>query len=225
MLTDDGAGDLVAVPNVVDMPEAEARQTLEEAGLVVDNVRRRATDRVEPGIVLEQNPPADRQVEPGSEVDLTVSAAPRPVVVPSLDGLPLDAAQAALENEGLELGEVREENNEDVPEDRIISQSPEAFSEVPRGSAVDVVVSTGPSVVIVPDVTCMSLATAEAQLTGLGLEPQLGEDAPPNPECGFNPNNVVQQDTAPGTAVPPGTVIVLHQRATASPSPSPSPSP
>jgi eukaryotic-like serine/threonine-protein kinase len=225
MLTDDGAGDLVAVPNVVDMPEAEARQTLERAGLVVDNVRRRATDRVEPGIVLEQNPPADRQVEPGSEVDLIVSAEPRPVSVPSLDGLPLDAAEAALENEGLELGEVREENNETVPEDRIISQSPEAFSEVPRGSAVDVVVSTGPSVVIVPDVTCMSLAAAEAQLTGLGLEPQLGEDAPPNPECGFNPNNVVQQDTAPGTPVPPGTVIVLHQRAAASPSPSPSPSP
>ncbi len=223
MLTDDVAGDLVAVPNVVDMPEAEARQTLEEAGLVVDNVRRRATDRVEPGIVLEQNPPADRQVEPGSEVDLILSAEPRPVVVPFLDGLPLDAAQAALENVGLELGEVREENNEDVPEDRIISQSPGAFQEVPRGSAVDVVVSTGPSVVIVPNVTCMSLAAAEAQLTGLGLEPQLGEDAPPNPECGFNPNNVVQQDTAPGTEVPPGTVIVLHQRAGASPSPSPSP--
>jgi eukaryotic-like serine/threonine-protein kinase len=223
MLTDDGAGDLVAVPNVVEMPEAEARQTLEDAGLVVDNVRRRATDRVEPGIVLEQNPAADRQVEPGSEVDLIVSAAPRPVVVPSLDGLPLDAAEATLANAGLELGDVREENDETVPEDRIISQSPEAFSEVPRGSAVDVVVSTGPSVVIVPDVTCMSLAAAEAQLTGLGLEPQLGEDAPPNPECGFNPNNVVQQDTDPGTPVPPGTVIVLHQRAAASPSPSPSP--
>ena len=223
MLTDGGAGDLVSVPNVVDMPEAEALQTLEDAGLVVDNVRRRATDRVEPGIVLEQNPPADRQVEPGSEVDLVVSAEPRPVVVPSLDGMTLDTAEAALANAGLELGEITDENSEDVPEDRIISQSPEAFTEVPRGSAVDVVVSTGPSVVIVPDVTCMTLAAAEAQLTELGLQPELGEDVLPNPECGFNPNNVVQQDTAPGTTVPQGTVIVLHQRAAPSPSPSPSP--
>jgi beta-lactam-binding protein with PASTA domain/predicted Ser/Thr protein kinase len=225
MLTDDGGGDLVVVPNVVDLPEAEARQTLEDAGLVVDNVTHRRTDRVEPGIVLEQTPPADRQVEPGSEIDLIVSAEPRPVVVPSLDGMTLDTAEAALENAGLELGDVDEENSEEVPEDRIISQSPEAFTEVPKGSAVNVVVSSGPSVVIVPDVTCMPLATAEAQLTGLGLEPQLGEDAAPNPECGFNPNNVVQQDTAPGTAVPPGTVIVLHQRVTTSTSPSPSPSP
>jgi len=225
MLTDDSGGDLVIVPDVVDMTEARARQTLEDAGLVVDNVRRRATDRVEPGIVLEQNPPADRQVEPETEVDLIVSAAPRPVVVPSLEGGTVEAARTALENEGLELGDVREENSESVPEDRIISQSPEAFSEVPRGTPVDVVVSSGPSVVIVPNVECRPLAEAEAELEGLGLVPQLGEDAPPNPECGFNPNNVVQQDTAPGTAVPPGTVIVLHQRVAASPSPSPSPSP
>jgi eukaryotic-like serine/threonine-protein kinase len=223
MLTDDGGGGLVAVPDVVDLPEAEALQQLEDAGLVVEDVRRRATDRVEPGIVLEQNPPADRRVEPGSEVDLVVSAAPRPVVVPSLEFMTVEAAEAALANAGLELGEVTEESSEDVPEDRIISQSPEAFSEVPRGSAVDVVVSTGPSVVIVPDVTCMPLATAEAMLTGLGLEPQLGEDVLPNPECGFNPNNVVQQDSAPGTEVPPGTVIVLHQRVVGSPSESPSP--
>jgi beta-lactam-binding protein with PASTA domain len=223
MLTDDGGGDLVVVPNVVDLPEAEAVQELEDAGLVVDNVRRRATDRVEPGIVLEQNPPADRQVEPGSEVDLVVSAAPRPVDVPSLEGMTLDTAETTLANAGLELGEVREENSQDVPEGRIISQSPEAFTEVPRGSPVDVVVSLGPSVVIVPDVTCMPLATAEAMLTGLGLEPQLGEDVLPNPECGFNPNNVAQQDTAPGTEVQPGTVIVLHQRVVGSPSESPSP--
>jgi beta-lactam-binding protein with PASTA domain/predicted Ser/Thr protein kinase len=225
MLTDGGAGDLVSVPNVVDMPEAEARQTLEDAGLVVDNVSRRRTDRVEPGIVLEQNPAADRQVEPGFEVDLVVSAEPRPVSVPSLEGMTLETAEATLENAGLELGEVSEENSEEIPEDRIISQSPEAFTEAPRGTAVDVVVSLGRSLVIVPDVECRSLASAEAELTGLGLEPQLGEDVLPNPECGFNPNNVGQQDTAPGTPVPPGTVIVLHQRAAASPSPSPSPSP
>ncbi|MDP9119330.1 MAG: Stk1 family PASTA domain-containing Ser/Thr kinase [Actinomycetota bacterium] len=221
MLTDDGAGDLVTVPNVVDRPEAEARQTLTDAGLIVDNVSRRRTDRVEPGIVLEQNPPADRQVEAGSEIDLIVSAELRPVVVPSLEFMTVEGAEAALANVGLELGGVREENNEEVPEDRIISQSPEAFTEVPKGSAVDVVVSTGPSVVIVPDVTCMPLAAAEAQLTELGLQPELGEDVLPNPECGFNPNNVVQQDTAPGTEVPTGTVIVLHQRASPSPSPSP----
>jgi eukaryotic-like serine/threonine-protein kinase len=225
MLTEDGAGDLVAVPDVVDMTQAEAVRTLEGEGLVVDNITKDRTDRVDPGIVLEQTPLPDRQVEPGSEVDLVVSAAPRPVNVPNLDGMTLESAEASLTNAGLELGDVREENSQDVPEDRIISQSPEAFTQVPKGTPVDVIVSIGPAVVIVPDVTCDTLANAEAELRELDLTPQLGEDAPPNPECGFNPNNVVLQDTPPGTEVEPGTVIVLHQRATGAPSPSPSPSP
>jgi eukaryotic-like serine/threonine-protein kinase len=225
MLTDDGGGDLVAVPDVVDMPEDRARQTLEDVGLVVDNVTRRRTDRVEPGIVLEQNPPADRQVEPGSEVDLVVSAPPRPVDVPSLEGMTIEAAEAALENAGLALGVVDEQNNEDVPEGRIISQSPAAFTGVPKGTAVNVVVSLGPSLVIVPDVECRPLEVAQAELEGLDLQVQLGEDVLPNPECPTNPSVVAQQDTAPGSAVPPESVIVLHQRVTSSPSPSASPSP
>ena len=225
MLTEDGAGDLIAVPDVVDMPQAEAVETLEDAGLVVDNVRRRVTDRFEPGIVLEQNPPADRQVEPDTEVDLIVSAAPRPVVVPALDGMTLETAEATLANAGLELGDVREENSEDVPEDRIISQSPEAFAEAPKGSAVNVTVSAGPSLVIVPNVECKSLASAQAELEGLHLQVQVGEDVLPNPGCPTNPSVVAQQDTEPGTPVPPETVIVLHQRVTTSPSPSPSASP
>jgi serine/threonine-protein kinase len=225
MLTDGGGGNLVAVPDVVDMPEDRARQTLEDAGLVVDNVTRRRTDRVEPGIVLEQNPPADRQVEPGTEIDLVVSAEPRPVDVPSLEGMTIEAAKAALENAGLELGVVDEQNNENVPEDRIISQSPAAFTEVPKGTAVNVVVSLGPSLVIVPDVECRPLEAAQAELEGLNLRVQLGEDVLPNPECPTNPSVVAQQDTAPGSAVPPESVIVLHQRVTSSPSPSPSASP
>ena len=89
---------------------------------------------------------------------------------------------------------------------------------------MNVVVSAGPSVVIVPDVTCRTYASAKAELEGLGLDPQLGDPVLPRPEC---PSlvNVAQQDTPPGTAVPPGTVIVLHQGTPPSPSPSPSPSP
>jgi serine/threonine-protein kinase len=224
MLTDGGGEELVAVPDVVDMTEVKARQTLEDAGLVVDNVSRRRTDRVEPGIVLEQDPPADRRVATGSEVDLIVSAEPRPVVVPSLAGMTVDAAEAALENVGLVLGEVREENSETIPEGQIIGQSPGAGEEVPKDTPVAVVVSAGPSVVIVPDVLCRTYASAKAELQGLRLRVELGDPVLPRPECPATVN-VAQQDTEPGSQVPPGTVIVLHQSVRPSPSPSPTASP
>jgi serine/threonine-protein kinase len=224
MLTDDGGGEFVAVPDLTGLTRAEAEERLDRAGLVVGDITRRRTDRVPPGQVLEQAPLPDRQVEEGSAVDLVLSAPPRPVDVPSLQGLTLEAAQAELEAAGLVLGEVTEENSETVPEDLIISHSPGPGEEVAPDTPVDVVVSAGPSVVIVPDVLCRTYASAKAELQNLGLRVELGDPVLPRPECP-NSVNVAQQDTAPGTAVPPDTLIVLHQGMVASPSPTESPSP
>jgi beta-lactam-binding protein with PASTA domain len=106
----------------------------------------------------------------------------------------------------------------------VISQDPGPGEEVPRGTPVDVVVSAGPSVVIVPDVLCRTYANAKAELEGLGLVVELGDPVIPRPECPSR-LNVAQQDTPPGTAVDPGTTIVLHQGLPPSPPPSPTESP
>jgi eukaryotic-like serine/threonine-protein kinase len=222
MLSDDEGSGLVVVPSLTGLTEEQARTRLENAGLVLDDVSRRRTDEVPPGQVLEQNPPPDRQVEEGSAVDIVLSQAPRPVTVPRLDGLTVEDAQAALEDVGLTLGQQTEDNSETVDEGRIISQSPAAGEQVPKDTEVDVVVSAGPSVIIVDDVTCLPYSNAKARLEGIGLEVELGDRVTPRPECP-NSVNVAQQDTAPGTAVPPGTLIVLHQGLLPTP-PSPSPS-
>jgi beta-lactam-binding protein with PASTA domain/predicted Ser/Thr protein kinase len=221
MLTDDGGGEMVAVPDLVGLTRLQAQQQLDEAGLIMGDRTRRPSDEVPAGRVIEQDPPADRQIETGSAVDLVFSSGPKTVEVPSVTGLSVADAEAALETAGLVLGEQSEQNDQTVPEGQIISQDPPAGEEVPEETPVNVVVSAGPSVVIVPDVTCRSYASAKAELEGLGLDPELGDAVLPRPEC---PNvvNVAQQDTPPGTAVDPGTVIVLHQ---GMPSPSPSPSP
>ena len=184
--------------------------------------RRRSFDYEPAGRVIEQDPPAARQIEAGSAVDLVFSSGPKTVEVPSVTGLSVTDAEAALETAGLVLGEQAEQNDQSVPEGQIISQDPAAGEEVPEETPVNVVVSAGPSVVIVPDVTCRSYASAKAQLEGLGLIAELGDPVLPRPECP-NPINVAQQDTPAGTAVDPGTVILLHQGMVASPSPSPSP--
>jgi serine/threonine-protein kinase len=226
MLTDDGGPDLIEVPNVVGEQYEDAKGILEEAGFTVndEDVEYRRTESAEPGTVLEQEPEAGLRRDEDTEVILTVARELRQVEVPSLEGMTLDVARTTLENAGLVLGDVDEENSEEVPEDRIIGQFPEAFSKVPKGTPVDVTVSAGRSLVIVPNVTCRVLPAAEAELEGLGLQVQIGDDVLPNPDCPTNPNNVAQQDTPPGTAVPPGTVIVLHQAAPdTSPTPPPTP--
>jgi eukaryotic-like serine/threonine-protein kinase len=224
MLTDDGGEDLVAVPDLVGRTESEAEDLLEAQGLSVGERKIRRTDTVPPGQIVEQNPLPERQVQTGSEVDIWVSAPPRLFVVPSLIGGRIEDAQAELEAANLVLGEQTRQNDQEIPEGEIISQDPPAGEEVPKDTPVDVVVSAGPSVVIVPDVTCRSYASAKAQLEGLGLVAELGDPVLPRPECP-NPVNVAQQDTPAGSQVDPGTVIVLHQGAPPSPSPTESPSP
>jgi len=222
MLTDDGEGEFVAVPNLIGLTKLEAQQELDGAGLILGDVRRRPTERFPAGEVIAQHPEADRQLQAGNAVDIVIAAAPKPVEVPSLEDLTLEEAQAELEAVGLILGGTTEENSETVEEGRIISQSPQAGDEVPKDTPVDVVVSSGRSVVIVPDVLCRTYASAKAELQGLGLAVQLGDPVLPRPECPASVN-VAQQDTEAGSAVPPGTVIVLHQSVRPSPSPSASP--
>jgi serine/threonine-protein kinase len=225
MLTDDGQGELVAVPNLVGLTELEAQQRLDAAGLIKGDTKRRRTDEVPPGQVVDQAPDAGRQLQAGGAVDIWISQRPKPVEVPSVVGLTVQDAQVELEAANLALGEVSEQNDQEIPEGQIISQDPGAGERVPRDTPVDVVVSAGPSVVIVPDVTCLTFAQARAQLVGLGLDARLGDRVLPRLECPNDPDLVARQDTPPGSQVDPGTVIVLHLGLPPSPSPSPSPSP
>jgi serine/threonine-protein kinase len=223
MLTDDGGGGLVAVPNLIGLTESEAQQRLDDAGLVVGERKVRRTDRVPPGQIVDQDPVEGNQIQEGEAVDIWVSAAPKLIEVPPLVGDTVGDAQAELEAMGLVLGEQTPQNDQEIPEGEIISQDPAAGEEVPKDTPVNVVVSAGPSVVIVPDVTCRKYASAKAELEGLQLVVQLGDPVLPLPQC---PNglNVAQQDTPPLSQVDPGTVIVLHQ-GMVSPSPTESPSP
>jgi serine/threonine-protein kinase len=225
MLTDGGGTEFVVMPDVVGKPLAEAQGILSDKGFEKVEVTRRVVDpaTTRPGIVIEQSPRARNQVDPTKTVLLTVAKAPPKVEVPPLEGLTVDEARTALEEVGLVLGEQTRGNSETVPEDHIISSSPATGEKIPKGSTVDVVVSNGPSLVIVPDVTCSTYKQAKARIEGLHLTIQLGDPVLPLVQCP-NPVNVAQQDTEPNSAVPPGTVIVVHQ-GMLKPSPTPSPSP
>ena len=89
--------------------------------------------------------------------------------VPQVTNMTLRAATDRLEQEGLKIGAVERVNSDDVPEGRIVSQSPESGETVEEGSSVDVEVSAGSKTAVVPSVIGMSRADAEAALDDRGL--------------------------------------------------------
>jgi hypothetical protein len=67
------------------------------------------------------------------------------VDVPDVVGLAQAAAETAITGAGLDVGTVTTENSDTVAAGDVISQDPVAGTSVPVGSAVDLVVSSGPA--------------------------------------------------------------------------------
>ena len=141
----------VTVPNVVNLPQADAEAAIVAASLVTGTVTLTNSDTIAAGLVMEQNPAADSTVNPGSAVDLVVSsgAVQITVTVPDVVNLPQADAEAAIVAAGLITGSTTLTPSDTITAGLVMEQNPAAGSTVNPGSAVDVVVSQGPAANIV----------------------------------------------------------------------------
>jgi serine/threonine-protein kinase len=126
------------VPDVLRIRSDRARSVLEASGFIV------LEDSVESdlplGGVVDIAPEPGTMVALPAEVTLTVSLGPPLVEMPMVVGLTQEAAVAALEAVGLEVGEVEERFRFGLPEGTVIEQEPAAETEIPQGSRVRLVV-------------------------------------------------------------------------------------
>ena len=123
------------------------------------------------------------------------------VSVPSITYYYQAQAEKMLADAGLELGEVKEEQNEESYEGLILSQSPEADASVDEGSKVDITIAKGrpiPTSIVVPDLKGMGQEEAETALIAATLFP-LNEGTVNSDDV--EPGKVCEQTPAPGTSV------------------------
>ncbi len=193
------------VPDLFNRTEQEVRTDLDRGELTLGDVQEQHVEDVEAGRVITwsvagQDRPAE--APKGSEVDLVLSSGPAPRTVPPLEGAALDAARAALEELGL-LVQVSEDFSS-VAEGLVISSSPEDGATLARGGTVEVVVSKGRDLVVVPDVAGSSIDGAIAGLRANGLV----EGDVSGPAGG----DVNATDPEAGASVERGTVVDLFLR-------------
>jgi eukaryotic-like serine/threonine-protein kinase len=131
-----------AVPRVLELTEADARERLTELGFRVRVEGERANPAIPQGAVVWQDPPPDMVVPPNSSVQLVLSGGPAPVSVPDVVGLSLQFAEAILEAAGMKVGRVdRVTSGQEA--DVVLSVRPPPGNGRPRGSSVDLLVSSG----------------------------------------------------------------------------------
>jgi beta-lactam-binding protein with PASTA domain len=193
------------VPNVVDLPQAAAQSAITAAGLVLGTVTLTASTTVPAGTVVSESPVATTSVAQGRMVDLVVSAGP-PISVPDVVGLTQDAAESAITAADLRVGIVTVTTSETVPIGSVIGESPSGGALVVRGTAVDLLVSSGPPPVNIPNVVGLTQAAAQSIITNarltLGAVTKISRFAIPA-------GTVITQNPAAGSSAPQGTPIAI----------------
>ncbi|HEY8448941.1 MAG TPA: PASTA domain-containing protein, partial [Bacillota bacterium] len=126
--------------------------------------------------------------------------------VPDVRGLTLRSAEIELTRAGLSV-EVERRHHPTVPEGLVISQSPEASTQVVVGTSVTITVSLGPEPadVVLPNFIGRPLDEVRAEMERLGLK--LGEL---RTQVSDYPQQFIRdQEPAPGTTLPPGSEVNL----------------
>ncbi len=194
----------VAVPDIVDRPEADAISELTAAGLIAGDVTEAHHDTIVAGNVVSSDPAADTEVDPGSAVDYVLSSGPAPVAVPDIVDRPEADAISELTAAGLIAGDVTEAHHDTIVAGNVVSSDPAADTEVDPGSAVDYVLSSGPAPVAVPDIVDRPEADAISELTAAGL---IAGDVTEAHHDTIVAGNVVSSDPAADTEVDPGSAV------------------
>ncbi len=183
------------VPNVVDMSWDRANEALFDDDLQAKRVDE-SSDAIAEGNVIRTDPAAGTTVTPGQEITLYVSTGAQLATVPTLVSLSQAEASAALSAAGLGVGSVRNTNDPNLAAGVVVSADQTEGSQVPIGTAVNLVVASGKVTLV--DVVGYTVAAAQRDLTAenLGLTVAVIED----PACPASPGEpiVASQSLAPG---------------------------
>ncbi|MBV6521334.1 MAG: Serine/threonine-protein kinase PrkC [Gemmatimonadaceae bacterium] len=203
---DDGVATGVKVPVVVGMNYEDAVRRLAAIGLKGTLGESRVTSASPRSTVLAQHPAAGLDASRGTSIVLDVSTSERPTTVPTIAGMTQAGAAAELKRVGLNLGRVQEEAADD-PRGTVLRLRPDAGQVVPMGTAIDLVVSGGPSELFMPDVIGREVGEATIMLEQLGVQmaPIEYDSASTLPR-----GSVISQSPAAGASLSQGTPVLLR---------------
>ena len=166
---DGGTQVVVEVPDLTGSSQTEALNDLQSLGFKV-GIENSAHPDVPEGSVIRTQPPANTSTNPDTLVTIIVSVGPEAYPIPYVVDLETERAIYVIEESGFTIGQKIEVNDDNVPIGFIISQNPMAGKKMGPGSTIDLVISSGPSLIELGDLSRKSVEDATQILETLGLE-------------------------------------------------------
>ena len=182
--TDGGMPTLIEIPDLTGSEQAQALEDLQNLGFKI-GIENSADASVPAGSVIRTQPPSNTIVNPDSLVTIIVSVGPEAFPIPYVLDIETERAIYIVEESGFTLGQLLEVNDENIPRGFIISQNPVAGTKMSPGTTVDLVVSKGPSLIVISDLSRKSPEDAIQILETLGFEYELIEEYSEDVEIGL----------------------------------------
>ena len=172
---DGGTPTLVEIPDLTGSEQAQALNDLQSLGFIV-GIENAADSSVPAGFVITTQPPANTITNPDTLVTIIVSVGPEAFPVPYVVDLEVARGVYVIKESGFQVGQQLEINDDNIPRGFIISQNPIAGTKMSPDSTVDLVISAGPSLIEISDLSRKSIVDAIQILETLGFEYEFIEE-------------------------------------------------
>ena len=172
---DGSAPTLVEIPDLTGSEQAQALNDLQSLGFIV-GIENAADSSVPAGFVITTQPPANTITNPDTLVTIIVSVGPEAFPVPYVVDLEVARGVYVIKESGFQVGQQLEINDDNIPRGFIISQNPIAGTKMSPDSTVDLVISAGPSLIEISDLSRKSIVDAIQILETLGFEYEFIEE-------------------------------------------------
>ena len=206
MLLSNEKGSAVEMIDLIGKDVSEAKDFAASNDLSLEIDEKESDEGIEPGTILSQSVDAGEVINRGDQFSIVIAKETEQVKVPDLENMTISEAQSTLRSAGLNLVVDKTEFSDDVPADRIISQSPKADEKIKKGDSVHVVMSKGADdkTTVVPNLKGVTLEKAKALLSQQGLK--LG-NVEEREDISVGPGEIVWQQYNSGNQVKEGTAV------------------
>jgi eukaryotic-like serine/threonine-protein kinase len=197
------AGRFSRVPSVGGEARPVAVAALQRAGftVVISEVN---DDNVQKGLAVGTRPGAGSQVRRHARITLLISLGPKLYEIPQLRGKSQGDAEDALGALPVAVS-TTQRFDDNVPKGQVIDTSPAAGTQVRAHTPVTLIVSSGPQLLPVPDVTGASQDDATNQLQNAGFDVNVVQQFSDTVDQG----TVISQDPGAGSQLEKGHTVTI----------------
>jgi beta-lactam-binding protein with PASTA domain len=194
----------IKVPDVTGQSLDDAQSQLRDAGLDY-KVQQETSDTVDPGKVTRTDPPRGTQAQKGDEIKLYVSTGKEQVQIPDVSGQDPVTAANTLGAKDLTTESVSQASDT-VDSGKVIGTNPPAGTSVPKGSKVQLIISSGAEQVRVPNVVGLSRTDATTELQNAGFVVVTRDVTSLDPN---NAGRVIAQSPPPDSKAAKGSTVTI----------------